>query len=366
MHFKKESLVKRKHLPIIARFVGSLILALSVSGFGYAVIPPAPGMQPDRGLGVYKKSSYYDIQAGSRLSDVEEYRASIAHYERAVEKNPTSVLAQYNLGYSLMQVAMEETSEVASLEQRTKAEWAFLRVRDLNPDLTFTYYKLGKLAMLRDDYHAAAEYYRSGVQNDPENYALLFNLAAAYEKTNRLDKAEKAYLEAIRVNPQFVYAHNNLGLLYEQMDQPEKAEAMYREAIAQIPEYNYARLNLGSMLQTQGRLDEARNVYEEAIQYEPDNPWAHLYLGNTFYRQGEYENALNCYNKAIALNPKYPTTYYLASLALQKLNRTDEALANGLQYIHLAPNGAFSREASELVMTLQQAKKRAASSNGKE
>jgi protein O-GlcNAc transferase len=338
-----------------------MLLALCISLPASAAVTSAVGMDGKATLSIYKQSSYYHLQAGSRLSDAEKYDESVPYFEKAVEDNPTSVLAEYNLGYSLMQAAEKASSPQNATEKLRQAEWAFLRVRDLNPDLTFTYYKLGKLAMMRDDYKTAAAYYQSGVDNDPDNYALHFNLAATYEKINDLKHAERAYLNAIKANPRFVYAHNNLGLLYEQQDQPKKAEAVYKEALNQVPEYNYARLNLGSLLQADGRLEEAQQVYEDAIQYEPDNAWAHLYLGNTYYRKGNYEAALDSYNKAITLNPKYPTTYYLASLALQKLNRNDEALANGLHYINLAPNGAFSQEAGELVMSLQHAKKRASS-----
>lgn len=358
-HEAQESLVKRRNLGRNACYT-ALVLILSlmpVSAFSHALNTPSIG--DDGHLGVYKQSYYYDLQAGSKLADKGDYHQAVPYFRQVVEKNPSNVMAQYNLGYSLMESAQEMTDPVAKAQHLEEAQWAFMRVRDLNPELTLTYYKLGKLALLQDDYQGAVEAYKIGVEYNPENFALWFNLAAAYEKVDDLRQAEHAYKKALEANPRFVYAHNNLGLLYEQTNRIDMAEAVYREALAQVPDYNYARLNLGSLLQTQGRLDEAEDTYREAISYEPDNAWAHLYLGNTFYRKSQYSKALDCYNRAIELNPKYPTTYYLASLALQKLNRPEEALANSLQYINLAPNGAFSQEAGELVMTLQQAKERA-------
>jgi tetratricopeptide (TPR) repeat protein len=337
----------------------TIVLALIIGTPAFAAPNYTIAAEKEGYLNVYKQSHYNTLQTGTHLADKDLYDKAVPYFKKALEENPTSVIAQFNLGYSLMQTATETTSHVEAQKRLEEAEWAFLRVRDLNPDLTITYYKLGKLALIREDYQAAAEYYDSGVQSNPDNYALMFNLAAAYEKLNKLDKAEATYQKAIEINPQFVYAHNNLGLLYEQTDRSAKAEAVYREALKQVPEYNYARLNLGSMLQNQGRLDEAEGIYKDAIDVEPDNAWAHLYLGNTYYRKGMYSDALDCYQQVMLLNPKYPTTYYLASLALQKLNRTDEAIANSLQYISLAPDGAFSQEAGELVLTLQQSKQQA-------
>lgn len=306
-----------------------------------------------------KQSSYYEIIIGSRYADKENYRHALPYWQRAVEKNPSSVISQFNYAYALLTVAEQAQDKSHKQKLMEKAEWAFQRVRDLNPDLAVTYYKLGKIALQREDYLTACHYYEDGVRNHPENVALLFNLAAAYEKLDKLDKAEENYLKAITANPRFVYAHNNLGLLYEQTNRLEKAEAIYKEALSQVPDYNFARLNLGTLLQGQGRLDEAAVLYREALRFEPDNAWAHLYLGNTYFRTGHYSEALVSYKAAQKLNPSYSTIYYLISLTLHKLDRNDEALSAGLHYINLAPNGTFSQEANEMVMTLQQAKERA-------
>lgn len=338
--------------------ISYIIALVLLSGCSISMAMPSYDTKIDRKgyLSVYKHSYYYDLQMGTQLADQGQFAKAVPYLKRATFKNPTNVIAQYNLGYCLLQAAQENPSKPAQEKQLAEAEWAFMRTRDLNPELSMTYYKLGKLALMRDDYESAKDYYETGVEANPENVGLIFNLAAAYEKLNDLDHAEKAYLQAIKANPRFVYAHNNLGLLYEQQNKLEEAEAVYRNALEEIPEYNYARLNLGSLLQSQGRLDEAEQVYHEAINYEPDNAWAFLYLGNTHYRKGDYEHALECYEKAISLKPDYPTTYYLASLALQKLNRNQEALANGMHYINMAPNGAFSQEAGEMIMTLQNTK----------
>ncbi len=322
------------------------------------------GFESDGYLRIYKASSYYSTQVGSRYADAGQYTQAIPYFVKAVESNPASVLNQYNLGYSDMALAEQSASESEKAQMLFQAEWAMQRARDLNPDMTLTYFKLGKLAIERGDYSAATQYYKEGTENNPENAALWFNLGAAYEKIKDPEQAEQAYLKAIEQNPKFVYAHNNLGLLYEQTNRVAQAEEVYKKALDAMPDYNFARLNLGSLLQSLGRTDEAKLYYREALKYEPDNPWAYLYLGNIDYTQGNYQEALEAYNKAISLNPSYPTTYYLACLTLQKLNRTDEALANGLHYINLAPGGAFSQEAGELIMTLKQQAKPKTSSNG--
>lgn len=347
--------------PRSKRYSILLPVLLAAALCGQSIAAPTLGISPEaKGyLGVYKQSAYAYLQQGSQLADNGLYDKAVPYLRQAVDKNPTNILAQYNLGYSLMMAAEETVSPEKKQAMLEEAEWAFRRAKDLNPDLTLTYFKLGKLALDRNDVEAARDCYKDGVANHPDNFALVFNLAAAYEKLNDLPHAEEAYAKAIALNPKFVFAHNNLGLLYEQTNRPEKAEAVYRDALKAVPDYNFARLNLGSLLQGQGRLTEAETMYKEALQYEPENAWAYLYLGNTYYRMGNYSKALEAYKHAVVIDPKYPTTYYLISLVLQKLNRNDEAIASGLQYIHLSPDGAFSQEANELVLTLQQAKEQA-------
>ncbi len=354
--------MKKRPLLLVSASTLAILLYTWIGASALADSHAPIGADKTGYLNLYKRSYMYDLQKGSQYADLGLNHKALPHFQRAVERNPSNVIGQYSLAYVLLQLAEETPDGKLKADRLARAEWALLRTRDLNPDLTLTYYKLGKLALQRGDYQAAKEYYQSGVMANPENFALLFNLASVYEKLNEPEKAEKAYVEVIRINPRFVYAHNNLGLLLEQSNRQEDAEVVYREALRQVPEYNYARLNLGSLMQNQGRLDEAKALYAEAVKFEPNNGWAHLYLGNTHYRLGNYAEAVDAYKKAAKLNPEYPATYYLMSLALQKLDRDEEALESGQQYINLAPNGAFSREAGEIIMTIQQTKKRAVNS----
>ena len=339
----------REFLPIA---MVSLLSFVPLSAYATATIlshADDPGT-----LLVVHHSVYGSLITGGKLADEGSDSHALAYFRKAYEMNPTSALAAYSLGYTLMQVAEQTPSAQLKQAYRAQAEWSLLRARDLNPELTLTYFKLGTLALMREDSQTAMEYYQSGVDANPENASLHFNLAAAAEKLNNLPKAEAAYREVIRLNPDFVYAYNNLGLILERSHRMEEAEAVYRAALKADPDYNFARLNLGSLLQSEGRTEEAQAMYQESVKLDPKNAWGYFYLGNSYYRQGEFEAALNAYNQSIALNPKYAPAYYLVSLTLQKLNREDEALKRGMQYIHLAPDGAFSQEAGEMVMTLKQ------------
>lgn len=343
----------------LATVMVALGMSLFLTSPSWAFGPAPQALNDDGYTSVFTKSSYNDMVQGSALADAGHCDQAIPFFKKTIERRPTDVLAWYSLAVCSSNRADETTDTALKAELNQQAEIAYGRVKDLNPNIDVTYYKLGKYAMERGEYKAAKALYMEGVFANPDNVILLFNLAVASEKLDDVFGAQQAYEDAIKANPQFVYAYNNLGLLYEQQNQLDKAEATYKAALERVPEYNFARLNLGNLLQSEDRLDEAEKVYSEVVRYEPDNMWGYLYLGNVHYKQSNYESALHAYDHVISLNPNYTPAYFLSSLALQKLNRGDEALDRGMQYIRLEPNGAFSKEASDLVYSIKTSKTRA-------
>jgi tetratricopeptide (TPR) repeat protein len=102
---------------------------------------------------------------------------------------------------------------------------------------------------------------------------------------------------------------------------PQAAEA-YLEAIRLKPDYPDALNSLGNVLYNQGRYPQAEAKHRAALELKPDFPGAHLNLGNALWRQGKYKTAQAEYRAAILSNPGFPSAHYnLANaLKLQDLN----------------------------------------------
>jgi tetratricopeptide (TPR) repeat protein len=304
-------------------------------------------------LQIYKKSGYYDIEQAQALWDTQQYEGALKQYVQASHKMSHSVIANYSLGLSLLKMAEQSTEAAQKLAFYTQAENAFLHAKELNPELQLLYYKLGKLATDQNRFEAALTYYQEGLQYFPDNAVLVFNLGTTLEKLNQVEAAEEAYQKCIALNPQFSFAYNNLGLIYEEQNRPQFAESMYRSAIESNPDYHYARLNLGSLLDTQKRYAEAVEQFNIVLRDHPDNEWATLYLGNVYYHQGQYEAALKYYQEALALQPSYGNTYFLVSVTLEKLDRTQEAVSVSKRYLERDPNGDYAHDARALIQLLE-------------
>ena len=76
---------------------------------------------------------------------------------------------------------------------------------------------------------------------------------------------------ALRLRPDYAYAHNNLGnALAETPGRLPDAIAEYLAALRIEPDHTKAHINLGDALVKTGRLSEAIAEYEAALRIRPD------------------------------------------------------------------------------------------------
>ena len=309
------------------------------------------------------RSVYYTLDEASSLITQKQYAEAIRLLNGAAERDPVNIFIHFNLGFCYLEmakIAQENGSQQRVIGHKSrvevllsKAEYHFQRVQNLNPDLSVSYFKLGKIALMLNDSDKAIAYYKDGLELEPESAPLAFNLGRVYDQQNKPEKAIEMYQRAIKMDARFVYAYNNLGLLYEGQKNFSSAEKVYMSALKQDPSYNYARLNLGNLYAELGKLPEARHQYEEAIRIEPSNSWAHLYLGNVQFLSGNYQAATRSYQASIALNPEFSTAYYLLAVSLSKQQKLDEAMSASLQYMNLEPDGKYSEQLRGLIGSMK-------------
>lgn len=106
---------------------------------------------------------------------------------------------------------------------------------------------------------------------------------AAVKRGNRLFQkgdlvgAEKAFAQAVQLNPDNGQAHNNLGLVYYRQHRLALAATHFQLASELRPNDALPRSNLGMTLERAGRINQAVDHYRFASQIDPTQP---LHLGN--------------------------------------------------------------------------------------
>lgn len=196
------------------------------------------------------------------------------------------------------------------------SEALFLRATRISPDAYVAHVNLGNVHRYRGDEEQALLSYRTGLdilrKHGHDGMGLkraeskiLSNIASAKREQGNLAEARSSYEEALRFNPQNVYALLGLGVVAGQQGDTAASERSYRQAIMVSPDFAPAQLNLGALLVGLGRLEEGVTAYRAALSLNPFFPQAHYNLGIALTKLNRTAEAMDAYREAVRLQPKY-------------------------------------------------------------
>ena len=109
------------------------------------------------------------IRKGNRMYNDSVYEQAEINYRKAVEVNPKSTVAMYNLANTLMQQNKLEEA----MEQYAGAA----RVEKEKPSLAQIYHNMGVIFQSQKDYAKAIEAYKQSLRNNPKDDETRYNLA---------------------------------------------------------------------------------------------------------------------------------------------------------------------------------------------
>ena len=118
------------------------------------------------------------------------------------------------------------------------------------------------------------------------------------------EQAERAYLEALRLDPSLANALTNLGNLQFRRGDVASAEALYRKALLVDPQQPEALYNLGFLHSDRGELEVAVDYFERAIAIDPEFADAHFHRAMALEMQGRRREARRCWQRYLELEPK--------------------------------------------------------------
>ena len=97
-----------------------------------------------------------------------------------------------------------------------------------------------------------------------------YNLGVSLHKSGHFEEAVEEYVEAVRIEPNYIEAHYKIGVLSFILDHYEVAEKEYREVIRINPNLPAAYYSLGALLaQSLERYDEAeKEILKAKVLYQ--------------------------------------------------------------------------------------------------
>ena len=170
-------------------------------------------------------------------------------------------------------------------------------------------YRRGQMAMAAERAEKLARRYPRAV--------VLWNLmGAASASLGRLDQAERAFIRACELCPDYADAHSNVGNVFLQRQKLDEAVAAFRRALAINADHADAHNNLGNALKAQNKLDEAVAAYRRAIAIEPRHAAAYFNLGIALREQNNLNEAIAAYRRVLAMQPDHVDACLNQSIAL--------------------------------------------------
>jgi tetratricopeptide (TPR) repeat protein len=117
-------------------------------------------------------------------------------------------------------------------------------------------------------YLDAIDCYEAGLKAGPAPI-LQNKIGMSYITMGNLEKAEKAFSKAIKLDKKYAEALNNMGVVYYRKKKLGQAEKYYKKALA-IRESASFHSNLGTVYVEQKQFEKGLNEYARAYQLDPD------------------------------------------------------------------------------------------------
>jgi hypothetical protein len=99
----------------------------------------------------------------------------------------------------------------------------------------------------------------------------------------------------MKLNAGLAEVYNNLGNTLTKLDRLEDAEKMYLKAVELKPDYSDAHYNLGHGFHELGKYQDAEEAYRQALRHNRDDVMAQWNLGLLKLLQGDFEEGLKLY-----------------------------------------------------------------------
>jgi len=189
--------------------------------------------------------------------------------------------------------------------------------------------------------------------------AEIYNLfGLVYMAKKEYDKAEEAFKEAIKLDPNFSEAYTNLGSLKMLQGKYKEAISYFEEALKN-PLYlnpHIALINIGWAYYQLGDKERALNYLQRALNERARFSKALIYMGLIYLNEGDLDSAEFYFKRVLnAERSSLEARYYLGEVFLKKGN-LELAKAIWESIVQMAPDSQWATLAEQKIYLIQRIK----------
>lgn len=226
---------------------------------------------------------------------------SVDLIQTEAQKNPANLDLQRELGNA--QVAARQYDKAIATFQLILGRISDARIQG---DL---WTRIGETYLRKGDVQQSINSLENARQKEPQNTALMTNLAMLYMTQNRKDLARKYYEMSLKTNPNDAYALNNLAYLISESNGDLNEALTYAERAKQrLPGHPEVNDTLGFIYIKKNLTDNALETYKTLVVQVPQNPIYHYHYAMALLQKGDRETAKKECQSALADKPNKEQT----------------------------------------------------------
>jgi tetratricopeptide (TPR) repeat protein len=153
-----------------------------------------------------------------------------------------------------------------------------------------------------------------------------FQDAINAQKSGELQKADKIYKKLLNQNPENFEILFNYAVLNFDLKNYIKSENLFRKAILLNAQNHQVFNGYGVLLKELNKDEEAAENFYKSIEIKNDYLNAHLNLFQIYKKYNNQEEMLKIIDKIISIKPDFPIMYHEKASILQDLEKFDEAI----------------------------------------
>ncbi|MBK7298503.1 MAG: tetratricopeptide repeat protein [Flavobacteriales bacterium] len=169
---------------------------------------------------------------------------------------------------------------------------------DIHLDLAFEYENM-------EAFPLAIESLKSALEINPENEAVLYELAYCFDLIGNHQMAVSFFREFTNEHPYSFVAWFNMGNSLSQLGRPEESVEALDYCIAIEDRFTSAYFSKARNLLELGKLQAAVECYSETIQFDGPQAITYSYIAECYEKMESYEQALIHYDQSVALDPNW-------------------------------------------------------------
>ncbi len=248
------------------------------------------------------ENNYFQLaQECSKNGQIEE---AIGYYKKAIEENPSSYPALFNLILQLRKIQSPElisyVNQALKLSpdddnlysilgefylkngQKEYALFAFQEAHKIKPDDFAYLFNIGTILYKLTNYSDAKKVFEELLKKDENNNSVLICLAQTYKHLCENDKALEIYKKCYELNPNDIKAKFNLAITYNTAEQPEKALELYQQLLDSDLDKIEVYRGIGISYRKLHKYDLALSSFKQALDLNPDDLETLAYIADMY------------------------------------------------------------------------------------